>query len=101
MPKSVMNPTRLAIEMTGAVYAPAPNNAAKFMNGFGDSVRKIARMPPMRASGRFTSTSSDTRSDPIARLSSRTMMSTTTPLKSVMVWLADCCASNCPPYLTV
>jgi hypothetical protein len=35
------------------------------------------------------------------QVSSTIMIRTTMPLKMVMVRLADCWASNCPPYLTV
>lgn len=40
IPNSVMKPTRLAIEMTGAVYAPAPKSANVFVNTFGEPQRK-------------------------------------------------------------
>ena len=94
MPKSEMKPTRLAIEMTGAVYVPTPNRARVFPTRLGDSVRKIARTPPMSANGRLISTSSDTRAEPIATLSNTNMTNTTTALNSAIVRLADCWASN-------
>ena len=48
----------LAIDITGATYVPAPTSAATLRTMDGDSARKIATIPPISASGRFSITSS-------------------------------------------
>ena len=66
MPKSVMKPTMLAIEITGATWSPPkPTSPRMFDQAPPPSVRRMAMMPPIKARGMLSITRSAALNDPV------------------------------------